>query len=320
MSAKRPTIKQLEYFVAVAKASNFRKAAEKLGISQPTLTVQIAAMEEELGLQLFDRSRAGTLLTPSGRDLLPVARDILEQYEQLGGVIEGRSRQLGGSFRLGVSPTLGQSVLPKLMGPLHKRYPDLQLHIREDIPQNLGQGLDAGTYDIILSVLPMHTGDYKVRPLFTEPLHVVVPTENPLAQKDKLYARDLLQQRVLSIDEDHHLHRQIMTLCNRHGARLVREYECNTLSAMRLMLLLNMGIAILPELFIRAELSDSEHVRVFKLEDETPTRTHIAMWRKNSSARQLFQLLSFEIKAIAMDAFSGVLEDVYTDDNLPDTW
>ncbi|HEY0961978.1 MAG TPA: hydrogen peroxide-inducible genes activator [Pseudomonadales bacterium] len=320
MSAKRPTIKQLEYFVAVAKASNFRKAAQKLGVSQPTLTMQIAAMEEEMGLQLFDRSRAGTLLTPAGRDLLPVARDILEQYDQLGGVIEGRNRQLGGSFRLGVSPTLGQSVLPKLMGPLHKRYPDLQLHIREDIPQNLGQGLDAGTYDIILSVLPMHTGDYKVRPLFTEPMRVVVPIENPLAQKEKLYARDLLQQRVLSIDEDHHLHRQIMTLCNRHGARLLREYECNTLSAMRLMLLLNMGIAILPELFIRAELVDSEHVRVFKLEDETPTRTHIAMWRKNSSARQLFQLLSFEIKAIAMDAFSGVLEEVYTDDNLPDTW
>lgn len=320
MSAKRPTIKQLEYFLAVAKASNFRKAAQKLGVSQPTLTMQIAAMEEELGLQLFDRSRAGTLLTPAGRDLLPVARDILEQYDQLGSVIEGRNRQLGGSFRLGVSPTLGQSVLPKLMGPLHKRYPDLQLHIREDIPQNLGQGLDAGTYDIILSVLPMHTGDYKVRPLFTEPMRVVVPLENPLAQKEKLHARDLLQQKVLSIDEDHHLHRQIMTLCNRHGARLLREYECNTLSAMRLMLLLNMGIAILPELFIRAELGDSDHVRVFRLEDETPTRTHIAMWRKNSSARQLFQLLSFEIKAIAMDAFGGVLEDVYTDDNLPDTW
>ena len=320
MSAKRPTIKQLEYFVAVAKASNFRKAAQKLGVSQPTLTMQIAAMEEEMGLQLFDRSRAGTLLTPAGRDLLPVARDILEQYDQLGSVIEGRNRQLGGSFRLGVSPTLGQSVLPELMGPLHKRYPDLQLHIREDIPQNLGQGLDAGTYDIILSVLPMHTGDYKVRPLFTEPMRVVVPLENPLAQKEKLYARDLLQQKVLSIDEDHHLHRQIMTLCNRYGARLLREYECNTLSAMRLMLLLNMGIAILPELFIRAELGDSEHVRVFKLEDETATRTHIAMWRKNSSARQLFQLLSFEIKAIAMDAFSGVLEEVYTDDNLPDTW
>ena len=319
MSA-RPTIKQLEYFVAVAKASNFRKAAQKLNVSQPTLTMQIAALEEEMGVQLFDRSRAGTLLTPAGRDLLPLARDILEHYDELGGIVEGRARQLGGSFRLGVSPTLGQSVLPKLIGQLHKRYPDLQLHIREDVPKALEQGLEDGTYDIILSVLPMHTADNKVRPLFTEPLRVVVPIDNPLATKQKLHGRDLLQQNVLSIDEYHHLHRQIMTLCDRHGAKLLRQYECNTLSAMRLMLLLGMGIAILPELFIRAELADSEHVRVFKLEDEDLTRTHIAMWRKNSSARQLFQLLSFEIKALAMDAFSGVLEEVYTDDNLPDTW
>jgi LysR family hydrogen peroxide-inducible transcriptional activator len=320
MTSKRPTIKQLEYFVAVAKASNFRKAAQKLDVSQPTLTLQIAAMEEEMGLQLFDRSRAGTLLTPAGRDLLPLARDILEHYQQLTDVAGGRTGELRGSFKMGVSPTLGQSVLPGLMAQLHKRYPALKLHVREDVPYALGQGLEAGTYDIILSVLPMHTGDYKVRPLFTEPLRVVVPIEHPLAKKPKLYTRDLLQQGILSIDEDHHLHRQIMTLCDRVGARLLREYECNTLSSMRLMLLLGMGIAILPELFIRAELEDSKHVRVFKLEDETLTRTHIAMWRKNSSARALFQLLSFEIKAIAMDAFSGLVEELYTDDNLPDTW
>jgi LysR family hydrogen peroxide-inducible transcriptional activator len=320
MTQKRPTIKQLEYFVAVAKASNFRKAAQKLEVSQPTLTLQIAAMEEEMGMQLFDRSRAGTLLTPAGRDLLPLARDILEHYEQLNHVVDGRNRQLGGSFRLGVSPTLGQSVLPDLISQLHKRYPDLQLHIREDVPRALEQGLEAGTYDIILTVLPVHTSDNKVRPLFTEPLRVVVPVDHPLAKKHKLHGRDLLQQGVLSIDETHHLHRQIMTLCDKYGARLLRQHECNTLSSMRLMLLLGMGIAILPELFIRAELANSENVKVFPLEDEAPTRTHIAMWRKNSSARALFQLLSFEIKAIAMDAFKGLLEEVYTDDNLPDTW
>jgi LysR family hydrogen peroxide-inducible transcriptional activator len=320
MTGKRPTIKQLEYFVAVAKASNFRKAAQKLGVSQPTLTLQIAAMEEEMGQQFFDRSRAGTLLTPAGRDLLPLARDILEHYQQLADLAESRNQPLGGSFRIGVSSTVGQSVLPELVGQLHKRYPDLQLHVREDVPKALEQGLEAGTYDIILSVLPMHTGDNKVRPLFTEPLRVVVPIEHPLAKKQKLYGRDLLQQGVLSIDENHQLHRQIMTLCDRHGAKLLRQYECNTLSAMRLMLLLGMGVAVLPELFIKAELADSDQVRVFPLEDEVLTRTHIAMWRKNSSARALFQLLSFEIKALAMDAFSGLLEEVYTEDNLPDTW
>ena len=125
---------------------------------------------------------------------------------------------------------------------------------------------------------------------------------------------------MLSIDETHHMHKQIMGLCDRYGARLLRQYECNSLSAMRLMLLMGMGIAILPALFIQAELDKSDNVKIFTLEDEPLTRTHIAMWRKNSSARNLFQMISFEIKAIAMDVFGGLLEEVYTDDNLPDTW
>lgn len=320
MTSKRPTIKQLEYFVAVAKASNFRRAAQKLQVSQPTLTLQIAALEEEMGVQLFDRSRAGTLLAPAGRDLLPLARDILEHYQQLADIVAGRGTEPSGSFRIGVSPTIGPILLPKVLPQLHKRYPELKLHVREDVPKQLEQGLEAGNYDIILTVLPMHAGDNKIRPLFTEPLKVVVPAEHPLAKKPKLYGRDLLQQAVLSIDENHHMHRQIMGLCDRYGARLLRQYECNSLSAMRLMLLMGMGIAILPALFIQAELEKSEHVRVFTLEDETLTRTHIAMWRKNSSARHLFQMLSFEIKAIAMDVFGNLLEEVYTDDNLPDTW
>jgi LysR family transcriptional regulator, hydrogen peroxide-inducible genes activator len=320
MSVKRPTIKQLEYFVAIAKSSNFRKAAQKLQVSQPTLTLQIAALEEDMGVQLFDRSRAGTLLTPAGRDLLPLARDILEQYQQLTDIVAGRGKDLAGSFRMGVSPTIGPILLPKVLPQLHKRYPDLKLHVREDVPKALEAGLNTGTYDLILTVLPMHAGDNKIRPLFTEPVRVVVPSGHPLTRKQKLHGRDLLQQGVLSIDENHHLHRQILTLCDRYGARLLRQYECNTLSALRLMLLLGMGIAVLPALFIQSELAKSEHVKVYTLEDEPLTRTHIAMWRKNSSARALFQLLSFEIKAIAMEQFGGLLEEVYTDDNLPDTW
>jgi LysR family hydrogen peroxide-inducible transcriptional activator len=277
-------------------------------------------MEEQMGMQLFDRSRAGTLLSPAGRDLLPLARDILEHYQQLADLAEGKGRELAGSFRMGVSPTIGPNLLPSVLPQLHQRFPELKLHIREDIPRQLEEGLAEGTYDIILTVLPMHAGDNKIRPLFTEPLKVVMAADHPLAKKQKLVSRDLLQQAVLSIDETHHMHRQLMALCDRFGARLLRQYECNTLSAMRLMMLMGMGIAILPALFIQAELGNSDKVRIFTLEDEPITRTHIAMWRKNSSARHLFQMLSFEIKAIAMDAFGTLLEEVYTDDNLPDTW
>lgn len=317
---KGPTIKQLEYFVAVAKAASFRRAAQKLQVSQPALTLQIAAMEEQMGVQLFDRSRAGTLLSPAGRELLPLARDILEHYQELADLAEGRGRDLVGSFRLGVSPTIGPNLLPRVLPRLHQRYPDLRLHVREEVPQLLEVGLEAGTYDIILTLLPVHAGANKIRPLFTEQLKVLVAADNPLAKKQKLYTRDLHQQAILSMDESHQMRQQLQALSDRFGAKLQSQCEGNSLSSLRLMVMMGMGLAILPALFIEAEMNQNDSIKVYALEDDSITRTHIAAWRKNASSRHLFQKLSFELKTIAMDMFGDVLTEVGTEDNLPDTW
>src|SRR5690606_8110109 len=172
-----------------------------------------------------------------------------------------------------------------------------------DIPKQLEQGLEQGSHDLIITSLPMHAGSNKIRPLFTEQLKVVMPAEHPLARKQRLVSRDLHQQNVLGIDENHQMHGQIQTLCDRFGARLQRQYEANSLSTLRLMVSMGMGIAFLPALFIEAELGPADKLKVYVLEDEEITRTHIAVWRKTASARHLFQKLSFEIKAIAMDRF-----------------
>ncbi len=318
MSSKRPTIKQLEYFVTVARASSFRGAAEQLSLSQPALTVQIATMEALLGVQLFDRSRAGTLLSPAGRELLPLAREILEHFQQLeefSGQADKDGQTLAGTFRMGVSPTIGPYLLPRVLPVLHQRYPQLKLHIQEAVPRKLEQGLDAGDYDLILTVLPMNTGNNRIRPLFTETIHAVFAVEHALAKKTKLKARDLHQQAVLCIDDTHHLHRQIVNLCEKYGANCLRQQEANTLSSMRLMAMLGMGIAFLPALFIQAEQNQSERLLSRQLDDEELTRTHIAVWRKNAASRHLFQKLSYEIKAIALEKFEGQLKEAVTEES-----
>lgn len=320
MNPKRPSIKQLEYFLTVARASSFRGAAEQLGLSQPALTMQIAALEEVMGMQLFERSRAGTLLAPAGRELLPLARDILEQYQQLSELSGEGDQELVGSFRMGVSPSIGPYLLPRVVPLLHQRYPHLKLQLREDVPRQLERGLEDGDYDLILTVLPTNTGSNKVRPLFTESIRAVFSTDHPLAKRARLRGRDLHQHAVLSIDETHHLHRQIQGLCEKYGARLLRQQEANTLSSMRLMAMLGMGIAFLPDLFLQAEQNQSESLKACKLEDEELTRTHIAMWRKNAPARHLFQKLSYEIKAIALEKFGDTLVEVQTDEAVPETW
>ncbi len=317
---KRPSIKQLEYFLTVARASSFRGAAEQLGLTQPALTVQIAALEAVLGMQLFDRSRAGTLLSPAGRELLPLAREILDQFQQLVDFSEQAQHEMAGTIRLGVSPTIGPYLLPRVLPVLHQRFPFLKLHIQEDVPRKLEAGLEAGDYDLILTVLPMNAGNNRIRALFTESIHAVFRTDHPLAKKEKLRGRDLHQQDVINIDDTHHLHRQLVTLCDKYGAHLLRQQEANTLSTMRLMAMMGMGIAFLPELFVQAELNQSESLMSARLEDEELTRTHIAMWRKSAASKPLFQKLSYEIKAIALEQFGSILEEAQTDENMPENW
>jgi LysR family hydrogen peroxide-inducible transcriptional activator len=311
----KPSIRQLEYFVMIALSSNFRKAAQILNISQPTLTSQIAVLEDSLQLKLFERSRAGTLLSPAGRELLPLVRQLLEQYQQVMDQADSSHKELSGTFKIGVSPTIGPYLFSKVLIELHKRYPQLKLHVREGVPKELEQGLDRGDYDFILTMLPMHSSENRVRPLFIEPIFLVLSKDHPLAAKDELTGKDLYNQDVLQMDERHHLHRQITTLCERYAAHAQSRFASNSLNTLKQMVIMNMGIAFMPGLYVRARISEEEQLRVLSLKDEKLNRTHVASWRKNAPSRHLFQKISYDIKTIAMELFDDILDEVNTEDN-----
>lgn len=312
---KQPSIRQLEYFVTIAMSSNFRKAAQILNISQPTLTSQIAVLEDALKLKLFERSRAGTLLSPAGRELLPLVRQLLEQYQQVMDQADSSHKELSGTFKIGVSPTIGPYLFSKVLIELHRRYPQLKLHVREGVPQELEQGLDRGDYDFILTMLPMHSSENRVRPLFIEPISLVVSKDHPLAAKEQITGRDLYNQDVLTMDERHHLHRQIATLCERYAAHAQRRFASNSLNTLKQMVIMNMGVAFMPGLYIRARIAEEDQLKVLNLKGEKINRTHVASWRKNAPSRHLFQKISYDIKTIAMDIFDDILEEVNPEDN-----
>ena len=316
MGSKKPSIKQLEYFVTVAGSSNFRKAAAKLGISQPTLTSQIGALEETLGVQLFERSRAGTLLSPKGRELLAPARELLEQYQSLLDLTHAGEREMEGTYKIGVDPTMGPYLLSNVLPILHKRYPGLKLHIREEHPKALEAGLNQGIFDLILTVLPMHSTENRVRPLFEENLKVVVSGSHPMADKEDVSLQELQNQTVLVPDDIFHLHRQTLMLCEKSGAKIQRDFEANSLASLMHMVMMNMGMAFLPELFLSMEIRQDSGLKVLSLNNEAIVRNHVAAWRINASSRQLFQKLSYDIKVIAMEKFPGILKEVVTEENL----
>jgi len=295
----RPTLRQLEYFVAVAEASSFRRAAERLRVSQPTLTNQILALEEALGLALFERSRAGTLPTTATHELLPGARRVLEESQGLVDRAETLARGPAGTYRLGVTPTLGPYLLPHILPDIHRRYAALKLYVREAAPRDLEAGLAVGEQDVILTSIPVDEARLTVVPLFHESLKLVLSAEHRLGGKKRIERQDLAGESVLTIQEHHHFHRQIEQLCDRLDARVLRDYEGTSLDTLRHMVTMGMGIAFLPALYVRSEIHQPRELRVTTVHGEAIHRTHALAWRSASPAGQLFQEIANEIRTVA---------------------
>lgn len=298
MEPARPTVRQIESFITIAESLSFQRAAKRLGVSQPAVTAQIVALEKALGLQLFERSRAGTFLTTIGQELLPNARRVLEEFQGLIDRAGSVSRGPTGIYRLGITPTLGPYLLPHILPTLHARYDALQLSVREDAPRDLETGLSNGEYDLILTALPVDDSRLTVAPLFREPLKLVLPADHRLASRKRIHRRDLAGEAVLSIDEHHHFHQQIEELCGRLGAHIRRDYEGTSLDTLRHMVIMGMGVAFLPALYIRSEIHQPRELHVTALRGEVVERTHALAWRASSPARQLFREITDVIRSL----------------------
>jgi LysR family hydrogen peroxide-inducible transcriptional activator len=307
MDQSLPTVRQIQYFITVAETLSFQRAAKLLNVSQPAVTAQIVALEKALGLQLLERSRAGTVMTAIGQDLLPNARRILEEFQGLVDRAESVSRGPGGTYRLGVTPTLGPYLLPHILPALHQRYGSLKLSVREDAPRDLETGLANAEYDLILTALPIENKRLTVTSLFREPLKLVLPADHRLASRKHVNRRDLAGEAVLSIDEHHHFHRQIEELCGRLGAHIRRDYEGTSLDTLRHMVTMGMGIAFLPALYIRSEIHRPLELKVTTLRGEVVERTHALAWRASSPARQLFREISDVIRDLVARDLSSEL-------------
>ena len=294
----RATLRQIQAFVAVADAGSYRRAAEQLGTSQPTLTNQVANLEASIGLRLFDRSRAGTLLTPNGRELLPNARHVIEEHQGLLDRAASLARGPAATYRLGVTPTLGPYLLPLILPSLHQRHAALKLSVREGAPRQLEEDLVAGRHDLILSALPIDSERLSVAPLFQEPVFLAMSSEHPLADRSVVAKDELAGEAVLTLEEQHHFHTQIQSLCDRLGAHVRRDYEGTSLDTLRHMVTMDMGIAFLPALYIRSEIHNPNELHIKEIKGERVERTHALAWRRSSPGAGLFREIAELIRDI----------------------
>jgi len=298
MALETPTIKQLEYFVRLAESTTFRGAAEQLKISQPTLTAQIYNLEKSLNLTLVERSRSGATLTPAGRDLLANARQVLEEMNGLLDQAAMMNNGPGGTFRMGVSPTVGPYLLPHILPGLHQTYSSLKLYVRENMPKALELDLLEGRLDLVLIPRPFGNPRLTTEVLFDEPLKLITPEDHPLAKLKRVKTHHLRGQNILTLEEQYSSYHQMELMCSELGATIARDYEGSSLDALRQMVIMRMGLTFLPSLYIYSEIHQPQGLSVRDVENLNLHRTHVLAWRQNSPNRSFYRQLAELIRSL----------------------
>lgn len=289
MGAMEATIKQLRYFTVVVETGSFRRAAERLGISQPTLTAQIAALEKSLGATMLERSPQGTVTTPIGRGILPHAYAMLKESHEISNLARNAARNPSGTYRFGVPYTLGPYLLPDVIPEIHKAFPSLRIFVREDAPQQLERGLRDGAYDFILTPMPLDIPDIVSEVLFEEPLYVVAAPDHPLAARRDIPRSAFKGENFLVIEERHRFFLLVQELAEKLGFHLLRDFEGTSLDTLRQMIGMGIGLSFLPSLYIHSEIEPRSDVTVLDTSFDLPRRAIVMAWRPRSPQKHLFQ-------------------------------
>lgn len=284
------TLKQLRYMVAVAEERHFGRAANTANISQPALSAQIQALEDSLGVQIFERSRRRVLPTPEGAALVARAKRILAEVDDLVTSVATRSGPLTGRFRLGVIPTLGPGYLPQIMPPLRAAYPDLKLYVREDQTDRLIALLDQGSLEAALLALPIDHAGLDATPLFDEPFRLAVPVDHPLAGRERVGERDLATETVLLLEDGHCLRDQSLPICRAAGSHVNEEFSATSLATLREMVASGLGVTLLPA--TGCDDHASSRIVTLPFTGIGPTRRMALIWRREAARADDLRLLA----------------------------
>jgi len=292
----RPSIRHLEYAVAVAEYLNFREAAKTCHVTQPALSAQIAQLEELLGIPLFERDRRRVLVTREGAAIIARARGILTQVDELIEAAGVLARPLSGTLRLGVIPTVAPYVLPRAVSRLRRAHPDLRLLLREDQTGELVRRLRDGQLDLLLLALEADLGEVDTLPLFEDPFLVAVPSDHPLAKRKRVRERDLIDESVLLLEDGHCLRDQVLEVCARARATELGDFRASSLTTLTQMAAGGIGITLLPEMAASRERS-TRNLKLVPFAKPKPYRTIGLAWRRSSPRADEYHTLGDTLRS-----------------------
>tara|TARA_B110000238_G_scaffold188178_1_gene218928 strand:+ start:3059 stop:3997 length:939 start_codon:yes stop_codon:yes gene_type:complete len=299
------TITQLHYVLAVAEYQNFTKAAEKCFVTQPTLSMQIQKLEDQLKVQIFDRSKKPIELTEVGRKIVNQAKNIVNEADRINDIVDQQKGFIGGEFRLGIIPTVMPTLLPMFLKTFIKRYPKVKLKIEELTTEEIIQRIKDGHLDAAIAATPLKQEQIKERVLFYEPFVGYVPQNHRLSSKSKLEVSDLDIDEMLLLEDGHCFRDGVLNLCKALKSQNTDEFQLESGSIEMLIKLANegMGMTLLPYLHT-LDLKDNEKENLLFFNEPSPAREVSLIFHKSELKIQITDALHSTISGIIRGAIA----------------
>jgi LysR family hydrogen peroxide-inducible transcriptional activator len=282
------TLKQLRYLSALSRHGHFGKAAKACAVTQPALSMQIQELEAELGVPLVERRPGDVALTDIGAEVALRAERVLASTRDLADFALHRGRLLTGRMQLGVIPSIAPYVLPKVLPVLQRRYPDLQIVLRETQTLVLLEELTRGALDVIMLALPANDAEIESIRLFDDPFLLAVPATDNRSERGRVGVHDIDMERLLLLEEGHCLRDQALAFCS--SSRRDVSLGATSLATVMQMVANGYGITLLPQVAVDVELRD-ERVKLLRFAEPAPGRTVGLAWRRTSPRKVDFVAL-----------------------------
>ncbi len=292
MATYLPTLKQLQYLVALKDHGHFGRAAEACFVTQSTLSAGLRELETLIDVVLVERTRRVVRFTPLGDRIADKARRVLREAEELGDMARAAGRPLSGEMRMSVIPTIAPFMLPRILPRIRESYPDLKLFLREEPTGAACEGLHNGRADCVLLALPYACGEVASQTLFEDRLFLAFPTGEMPNALPTIAAADIDETRLLLLEDGHCLKDHALAACNRPEIRAEATMLGTSLHTIVQMVDNGLGITILPEMAINAGLLDNTSITAKPLDEANAVRRIALVWRRASPREKDFQLLA----------------------------
>lgn len=297
MSTYLPTIKQLQYLVALHEHGHFGRAAESCFVSQSTLSAGLRELESLLGVTLVERSRRVVRFTALGEQVVAKAHRLLREAEELSDLVQASGKPLTGTIRMSVIPTIAPFLLPKILPRLRKERPELKLLLREETSQDAVESLHHGRVDCVLLALPFTTGEVELAHIADDRLFVAFPKDDPRDPPETVSASMIDEGRLLLLEDGHCLKEHALAACNRPELRASATMIGTSLHTLVQMVNNDLGLTMLPEMALEAGILNGTDVVARPLKNKSAKREIALIWRKNSPRAEEFELLAEELRA-----------------------